>query len=42
MKNEETSSSTVVSKSGKKQPIKPFDADPHGEKLVQVSFLAFA
>lgn len=41
MKNEEASNSTVVSKSGKKQPIKPVDADPNGEKLVQVSFFIF-
>ncbi|KMZ70167.1 putative NMDA receptor-regulated protein [Zostera marina] len=36
VKNEEASNSTVVSKSGKKQPIKPVDADPNGEKLVQI------
>lgn len=37
MKNEETSSSGV-SKTGKRQHAKPVDLDPHGEKLLQVDF----
>ncbi|XP_043702732.1 N-terminal acetyltransferase A complex auxiliary subunit NAA15 isoform X2 [Telopea speciosissima] len=35
-KNEEESNATGVSKSGKRQHVKPVDPDPNGEKLLQV------
>ncbi|KAK1264505.1 hypothetical protein QJS04_geneDACA024425 [Acorus gramineus] len=35
-KNEEESNTSNTSKSGKRQPNRPVDLDPHGEKLLQV------
>jgi len=39
-KQEDETSSSNTSKSGKKQNARPVDLDPHGEKLVQVFIFA--
>ncbi|KAK3164784.1 hypothetical protein QOZ80_1AG0024670 [Eleusine coracana subsp. coracana] len=36
VKQEDEAATTTSSKSGKKQPAKPVDMDPHGEKLLQI------